>query len=446
MRNILGLIFLLSFIPFLSAADYFVDAENGNDNAEGVSPETAWSSLARVNGAKLVPGDRVLFRRGSVWRGHLQCRAGNADAPITYGAYGTGRLPAILSSVNLADSKLWVPPADPAFPVWSTKEEVSLPQNVGNVILTPRGKLPADPAQFYTDDTNRKAGWKRWKLEDLKEQDDFWYDYETKRLFFRSAEPPAERYEEIEAALDGAVVAAESFVTLDSLAIGYGGGHGVAGSPAQCVTIRGCDIFWIGGSELRSYRTPNTRYGNGVEFWDRGENHLVEGNSFRQIYDTAMTIQGPSDSIYRNIVWRGNKVDRCEQSFEIWLTSPVSEIQQMIFEKNDCTNAGFGWGHDQRPNKNGTHLLGYNLKAKTVDVTIRENSFRNGRDALVMYWNGRLGELNIDQNIWGQQEQDGVAGIDQPVFIWGLGEKEKHKETFEKYRELTGNDKNSTFE
>ena len=428
----------------LWAGQYYVDGENGNDASGGQTPETAWRSLEKVNNADLAAGDTILFRRGCVWRGRLMCHSGTEGNPITYGAYGEGRAPTILGSADLADPNLWEAPTDPESRVWTSRTTFSQEQNVGNIVLTLKGELPCSESLF-TDDSHRFAGWIRWKAEDLKQQNDFSFDYDTGKVQFYSEKNPGELFSEIEAAKNGGIVIAANFVTIENLAIGFGGGHGVSGSPEQGTTVRNCDLFWIGGSELRGYPTPCTRYGNGVEFWDRGKNHLVEGCRFRQIYDVAMTIQGPSASIYRNIVWRNNKVDRCEQSLEIWLTNPESEIIGMVFEGNQCTNAGFGWAHDQRPNKNGTHLLGYNMKAKTIDVSIRNNLFSYARNGLIMFWNGRLAEFDIDHNTWIQPEANGVPGLEQPLFIWGLSEQEKHHETFEKYRELTGNDQNSEF-
>ncbi|MBR3960670.1 MAG: hypothetical protein IKK13_00475, partial [Clostridia bacterium] len=43
---------------------YFVDSENGDDENNGLSPETAWRSMPRVDCADLKAGDVVLFRRG----------------------------------------------------------------------------------------------------------------------------------------------------------------------------------------------------------------------------------------------------------------------------------------------------------------------------------------------------------------------------------------------
>ena len=70
---------------------YYVSAD-GCDEADGLTPETAWQTLARVSNADLSEGDAVRFRRGDVFRGQVICQSA-----ITYCAYGEGEKPRIYS-------------------------------------------------------------------------------------------------------------------------------------------------------------------------------------------------------------------------------------------------------------------------------------------------------------------------------------------------------------
>ncbi|NQX69721.1 right-handed parallel beta-helix repeat-containing protein [Paenibacillus alba] len=74
---------------------YYVDATAGLDKRDGKSPETAWQSIGKVSGAALQPGDKVLFKRGEIWRGGLFApgASGTADNPIVFGSYGPTNLP-----------------------------------------------------------------------------------------------------------------------------------------------------------------------------------------------------------------------------------------------------------------------------------------------------------------------------------------------------------------
>ena len=53
---------------------FYVDDRKGCDGNEGVSPETAWKTLDRVNTQIFRSGDRVRFRREASGRAFLSLR------------------------------------------------------------------------------------------------------------------------------------------------------------------------------------------------------------------------------------------------------------------------------------------------------------------------------------------------------------------------------------
>jgi len=76
--------------------NYYVDAQNGDDRADGKSEKTAWKSLLRTKELQLRAGDSLLLRRNSSFNGLLEVSAeGKAGRPVVIGAYGTGRKPCI---------------------------------------------------------------------------------------------------------------------------------------------------------------------------------------------------------------------------------------------------------------------------------------------------------------------------------------------------------------
>ena len=89
-----------------SGTTYYVDSSVlfGGD---GLSPETPLRTLESVNALRLNPGDSVLFKRGGTWTGQL-CVAdsGTKEAPITFGAYGSGDLP-LIQGVGQVDSVIY---------------------------------------------------------------------------------------------------------------------------------------------------------------------------------------------------------------------------------------------------------------------------------------------------------------------------------------------------
>jgi hypothetical protein len=88
-----------------NAITYYVSPK-GDDASLGTSPDHPWKTCAKVNDAKFIPGDTILFARGGEWRDHLQSSSsGEAGKPITYDAYGNGAKPKFLGSDLLENTK-----------------------------------------------------------------------------------------------------------------------------------------------------------------------------------------------------------------------------------------------------------------------------------------------------------------------------------------------------
>ena len=75
---------------------YYIDSQSGNDQADGLTPETAWKSLSKVGQLRLDAGDQVLLKAGCVWNGEkltINEAKGSDDAKVVIGKYGEGELP-----------------------------------------------------------------------------------------------------------------------------------------------------------------------------------------------------------------------------------------------------------------------------------------------------------------------------------------------------------------
>lgn len=75
---------------------YYVDADNGLDSNDGLSENTPWKSLSKVNGIKFSPGAKIMFKSGGIWVGQLSPKgSGTSSKPIIVDSYGTGPKPLI---------------------------------------------------------------------------------------------------------------------------------------------------------------------------------------------------------------------------------------------------------------------------------------------------------------------------------------------------------------
>ena len=99
MKLMVAVLFVSVIIPsalFAGARTFYVDSAKGDDAGPGVTAEAPWKTLAKVNSSDFLPGDRILFKGGSTWKGQLAPRSSGAEgAPIVFDRYGMGPKPRI---------------------------------------------------------------------------------------------------------------------------------------------------------------------------------------------------------------------------------------------------------------------------------------------------------------------------------------------------------------
>lgn len=364
---------------------YYVDATKGRDSNDGLSPENAWGTIAKANSVKLNPGDSVLLKRGEAWREQLIPKSGDETVYITYGAYGDGNKPSLLGSVARSKTGEWI---NEGHNIWATISP-KLPVDVGNLILN----------------NEESVGIKVWNQEDMNSQGKFWYDEDDRILKMYSETNPAIYYSSIECALRRHIIdeGGKSYVIYENLDLRYGGAHGIGGGGTHHIIARNCDLSYIGGGDqMGGDRT--VRFGNGIEFWENAHDNLVEGCRLWEIYDAALTNQGSRNNSQINIHYRNNIIWNCEYSFEYWNRGEESTTRDIYFENNTCVNAGFGWGHNQRPDPNGRHLMFYQNTAKTSEFYVRRNIFYEATESCLRLGNDWSSGLDMDYNCWYQSQ------------------------------------------
>lgn len=348
-------------------------SSSGNDANPGTQ-NAPWQSLARVKAAieagEVGRGDAVLLRRGDVFPGSLQMPAvKGATGVFTLASYGDGALPQINGYKVSSDAWMLHSPQ-----VWKLNLRPGSGQFSGNTdgASTNVGFLKAGGVI---------RGWKRWSLAELAQDWDFYSD-DTFIYVKLDASPGAGV--EIAVKQEG-LRPASNTATSGMHVVGHGG-HGVRTYGIQDAAISDCLIEEIGGSRLKD----TTRYGNGVEVWIGCSNVLVQGNTIRQTYDTATTMQGNIEG--PRVAWTdcrfvGNTIENCNQSFEIWSHgTPAAGTGHIrcAFTDNQCRDAGYSWAADIRPDQAGmgTHLLTYDVQLP-CDVEIARNQFIGAKDNFV---------------------------------------------------------------
>jgi hypothetical protein len=136
-------VLFISIKPPASAVTYYVDSRSRTDAADGQSIKTPWKSLGQVNRTSILPGDKVLFARGGLWRGTLKPHSGEPNKPVYYGAYGTGENPKLYGSVDASEASDWIE-LQPA--IWATKE---IKPEIGEAFKS-AGRWPGRASDAYS--------------------------------------------------------------------------------------------------------------------------------------------------------------------------------------------------------------------------------------------------------------------------------------------------------
>ncbi|MBU4460502.1 MAG: hypothetical protein KJ579_08045 [Verrucomicrobia bacterium] len=347
-----------------------------------VEPGTNWTACARVFRVKIDdPAARVTFFLGSLM------------APG--------------STLELADVE---------FVEVRPDRDALLDVDVGNIIF----------------DDGAATGIKKWSADALTAENDYVYDAPTQSVLLRCPSNPARAHRSIELALNRHIVNQGkcSFVTYEDLSLAYGAAHGIGGASTRGITVRRCDIVFIGGGH--QFTRPGgkpVRFGNGIEFWSNARDCLVEDCRIGEIYDAALTNQGSGTNRQENLVYRRNVIWNAEYSFEYWNRDAASVTRNIVFEHNTCVDAGAGWGHAQRPDRNGRHLMFYSNPAQTSEFAIRGNIFARSVDSLVrLHGRDWTPALAMDRNLWFQPGGEGllwgtnrVAAADTAAFLRARG-------------------------
>ena len=323
--------------------------------------------------AELQPGDAVLFERGGLWRAGWN-KSITVPAGVIFGAYGKGEKPRFYGSAhNYADSSLWEKYSEH---IW---KRLMKGGNPGIIVF----------------DGTAALGVKIWALEDLKENYDFLYEGEAEDIYLYYDGDPGKDFESIEIGQRGNVFVLENGAVLDNVCVRYGGSHGVdAKRDSRNVTVTNCEIGFIGGSR----QFDQVRFGNGIELPLGARNAVIKNNWVYECYDAGITFQSWSsaklDSYYHDIDISENLVEKCYYGLEYFTTcyesnGLYSEYKNIRFTGNIFRFSGFGWSHEQRPDKwMLSHIRGgqWAYVKETKDFVITDNIFDCSRACIIFWW------------------------------------------------------------
>ncbi|MBO7148746.1 MAG: right-handed parallel beta-helix repeat-containing protein [Clostridia bacterium] len=360
---------------------YYV-SNDGDDNNDGKSPETPIKTIRKLtslqNAVSIKAGDVVLFRRGDMWRERFTAAPG-----ITYSAYGEGDKPIFNGNTfgDAADPDKWEL-VEGTENIWKYKEHIL---DVGNIILNGGEKtaekmlLSVDNKKFYVT-----INGKPFDLKSSFYQNELFVceylavgksaaDLDTKtRLYLRCDEGnPGEVYDSIELAYRGNLIRGASGCTFDNLCIKYSGSHGIGMGTVNDVTVRNCEVGFVGGSAQYYTNGYIIRYGNGIEIYGGCENFTIDNCYVYQCYDAGITHQygRENEVLQKNVYFTNNVIEKCIYNIEYFTPHKMENI---VYSDNILAYSGHGWGMNP---ERAASIKGWDANNLSDGFVIKNNIF-----------------------------------------------------------------------
>lgn len=344
-----------TFIPgeTYTGTAYYV-SNSGSDANDGLSPETAWATIDKVNQARLAYGDAVFFERGSIWYG---ARIDTYEREgVTFSAYGQGEKPRFYGSdengngaekwelyAETADGgKIWVYYRDMldcasvvfnggeawtsrVAPFWNGRDFVCADDP--GIVVDPVTWLDQDLTTF-SDARSALAG-RTPPLAALEDSEGGDFNRLENRgpLYVRcDAGNPGALYDDIQFVLPYYFMDTPDGCVADNLAVLYCGGGGIGGGQrVKHILIQNCEIGWAGGYVSYYMAEAGSPFEDGSFAFVpagthqvggacalNGEDSVCRNNYIHHVFDESLAIEigaHDTDTAAVNILHEGNLVE-----------------------------------------------------------------------------------------------------------------------------------------
>lgn len=430
---------------------YYVSSLNGNDDNDGLSPQTAWKSLEKLNEIDtenkcskfLKYGDVVLFERGS----KFYCTTPSRNAGmfgllvfsgVTYSAYGEGEKPVFTNEINMDGAGKWL--STQWDNVWVLDYKFVHPDytdssycDVGNITfdggrlwgirVTPQ--FNSDPYRQGVKSVNAGlvtngrdiyySGNKEFTSPGCLENNlEFFHDWAGGKLYLCCKDGnPGEVFNDIRIAQKGYVIYSHwscgegSDITVSNLSVKYCSSYGVD-IGTKNITIENCEISWIGGG---IHGSESIRYGQGFEWYGGMDGFTMKNCWVHQTYDAAVTVQTEfgvdKPIVMNNLNFTDNVFEYNGSIIEIWcgvdknktgrLGKSPDIISNVLVQGNYMLYPGYGYNH-QRSSKRTSVFCGCYCEFENYIV----------RDNIMMF-----GQRNVwdESPVWTTEHQRGMRSI-----------------------------------
>lgn len=366
---------------------YYV-SNGGDDENDGLTPETAWATLKRVNETDLLtPGTAVFFERGGLWRGRINTWPG-----VTYSAYGEGEKPRLYASPEsgVGEEKWTLWHDEDGVKIWKYHTRLQDPGGIvmdgGEVYASRVYALWDGEKAVVWDDPDREFDVVEALEQNLQFCCGFPEDlspnipypaYETKLhgdVYLRcDAGNPGTLYGEIEFQCPaepmgycGIIQCNGDGCVIDNLCLMYSNTMGVATGANRNITVQNCEVAFVGGgSHIIGAQAAGMNFvpvsGEGIRLDGYGNSAL--NNYVHDCFDGGIIFEpdlqfeldgGDISDEMLAIPWgkiniEGNVIERCASGVLVGVhceDEARAEVSDLTIRDNDILYCGYGWSGD----------------------------------------------------------------------------------------------------
>jgi len=372
----------------ITGKKYYV-SPGGDDQNDGLSPETPLRTIDAVNALQLQKGDAVLFERDSVFR---QTQAVRTVDGCIYGSYGEGEKPKLLASpMNFAEAK-WIPSERKN--IWKT---MYIYDEAGSMVF----------------DHGKQIGYLKTSVRNLTANTHFYFNESDGYMYlYCDKGNPSDVWDSIDVGtkIPNFNIPTGTGAVIDNICAKFSSWLAIKGH-FNCtdVVVTNCEIGFVGG-----YLYGVVRAGNAIQCWQGVQERLLVQNCWiYQTFDTAVSWQGVGGKgcKYMNIVYDGNLTEYNNCDYEHW--DHGATLGDFQITNNIMRFTALGWG--TRIDDGGVRGIEGVLYAVTSDMV-------------------HVGKVVVKDNI--------IDCPDRKVIDWDINgataDGGESYETWDKYYEISG--------
>ena len=354
---------------------YYV-SNSGDDGNDGLTPETPWKTVDKVNHTPFSYGDAVFFERGGIYRGNVYLY--NEDGYVTVSAYGEGEKPVLTSAQECAagadhwelwqekdGAKIWkyykdvldcglivfddAAAGNKVLAEWSGTEWINEDGTSFDITASLEKNL-----DFFSDDAGKFGGATDFYIGGGNAEEDVQYG----PLYLRCDEGnPGELYSCIELctmtvteqmgnSYEGTVLNGLYGTVYDNLSIKYFPMAGISVAPEMDCVVQNCEVAWGGGCVQYVEEGKVTGImGDAINGCGR-ENSALKENYIHDVLSSAMIMESYGEVQLKNISVSGNLIERTGNGFNI-NDNEITSMENVNFNDNVFYLTGVSAGGEQ---------------------------------------------------------------------------------------------------